>query len=167
MSVIEWFQKLLGLQMQPHELTLWHVAARSVVVFIAALVMVRLGAKRFLAGKTAFDMILAFTLGSMLSRAINGSASFFPTLVGGFVLVAFHRLLAALAFHFRGFGILIKGKDDKLIEQGKIRHQGLRKNHFSEDDLLEELRLEGCEKPEEVRCARLERSGELSVIRAK
>jgi uncharacterized membrane protein YcaP (DUF421 family) len=56
------------------------VSLRALIMFIAALIIVRLGSKRFLARKTAFDFILAFMLGSMLSRAINGSAELLPTL---------------------------------------------------------------------------------------
>jgi uncharacterized membrane protein YcaP (DUF421 family) len=166
MDALELFQQALGLKIPPQDLTPWQVAARSLVVFVAALVMVRLGAKRFLARKTAFDLVLAFILGSMLSRAINGSAPFLATLLGAFVLVGFHRFLAAVAFHSHAFGSLIKGTDDVVIDRGEVCPRAMRKNHLSEHDLLEELRLQSCNSPDEVRCARLERSGELSVIKA-
>ena len=38
--------------------------------------MVRLGDKRFLSKKTAFDAILGFILASMLARAVNGYVCF-------------------------------------------------------------------------------------------
>ncbi len=47
---------------------------------VAALVMIRLGTKRSLAEKTAFDAVLLIVLASILARAVNGSAAFFPTL---------------------------------------------------------------------------------------
>ena len=34
-----------------------------------------------------------------MSRAINGSAPFFPTMLGGAVLVGMHWLLGVLAYH--------------------------------------------------------------------
>src|SRR5438552_16619657 len=97
---MEVFEKLLGLGVEPRHLGILQVSLRALIIFIAALIIVRLGAKRFLARKTAFDFILAFILGSMLSRAINGSAPLLPTLVGALVLVLFHRLIAIVAFHF-------------------------------------------------------------------
>jgi uncharacterized membrane protein YcaP (DUF421 family) len=36
--------------------------------------------------------------------------------------------------------------------------------HMSDDDLAEDLRQNGIEEPKEVKSARLERSGKLSVI---
>ena len=164
MEVYQHIQNWLGLNSTPGDLTYLQIALRAVIVFIISLVIVRLGAKRFLARKSAFDMILAFMLGSMLSRAINGSAPFFETLVGGLVLVAVHRFLAILSYRFKTLGRLVKGGDDVVIEDGKMVEKAMRKNHFTENDLLEDLRLTSHESPAEVKCARIERSGELSAI---
>jgi uncharacterized membrane protein YcaP (DUF421 family) len=54
---------------------------------------VRLGSKRFLGQTSAFDTIVGIMLGSIMSRAINSSAPFFPTLIAGVVLVG-HACLA-------------------------------------------------------------------------
>jgi uncharacterized membrane protein YcaP (DUF421 family) len=40
----------------------------------------------------------------------------------------------------------------------------MRRHHLGDDDLLEELRLNGVESIEQAKLARLERSGEISVI---
>ena len=84
----------LGLGRDAASLTFAQISLRGVIVFIAALVIVRCGDRRFLSQKTAFDAVLGFILASMLARAVNGTAAFFPTLGGGFVLVILHRLLA-------------------------------------------------------------------------
>ena len=75
--------------------TFVQISLRGVIVFVAALVIVRFGDRRFLSQKTAFDAVLGFILASMLARAVNGTAAFFPTLGGGLVLVVLHRLLGA------------------------------------------------------------------------
>ena len=59
-----------------------HSNVRGIIVFIATLAMIRLGHKRSLARKTAFDAVLIVILASVLSRAINGSSAFFATLAG-------------------------------------------------------------------------------------
>jgi hypothetical protein len=100
---------LLGLGVEPKDLTFLQISLRAVIVFFALLAMVRVGAKRFLAKLTALDAIVGFILASMLARAVNGSAAFFPTLAGGFVVVFLHRLLSALAFRFKWLETLIKG----------------------------------------------------------
>src|SRR5919197_3587456 len=86
---------VLGLGREATALTFTQISLRAVVVFAAALAIVRCGDRRFLSQKTAFDAVLGFILASMLARAVNGTAAFFPTLGGGFVLVLLHRLLAS------------------------------------------------------------------------
>ena len=82
--------------------------------------MIRLGHKRSLARKTAFDAVLIVILASVLSRAINGSAAFFATLGGSVVIVLVHRLFALIAYHSHWFGILIKGRPEVIVENGNL-----------------------------------------------
>jgi uncharacterized membrane protein YcaP (DUF421 family) len=165
-ELYEHFHQLLGLNADAKDLTFLQISLRGIVVFLTSIVMLRVSDKRFLPKKTAFDAILAFILASMLARAVNGTAAFFPTLGGGFVLVLLHRLLAAIAFRWRAFGRLIKGTDEIMIKDGQIVHDALRQDNFTEEDLLEEIRLNGnVGLPEEIKEARMERSGEISVVK--
>ena len=72
------FETLLGLGVEPKDLTFVQISLRGIIVFLATLIIVRLGHKRPLAQKTPFDAILLVILASVLSRAINGSAAFSP-----------------------------------------------------------------------------------------
>ncbi|HEX8280599.1 MAG TPA: YetF domain-containing protein [Chthoniobacterales bacterium] len=158
----------LGLGLEPKQLSFVQIALRGVIVFIAAIVMVRSGDKRFFARKSAFDVILGFVLASTLARAINGSAPFFPTLGAGFVLVWLHRLLGTIARRWHGLGEVIKGRSDKVISHGQILSDSLRRNHLSERDLIEDLRLNGATKEvADVEEAWIERNGDLSILKKK
>lgn len=160
------FSLLLGLGAEPKDLTFIQISLRGVVVFIATLIMVRLGHKRSLSRKTAFDAVLLVILASVLSRAINGSAAFFATLGGGFVLVLLHRLLAFIAFHSHWFGCLIKGLPEVIIEDGNFVFRTMRRNHISTHDVEEDMRLSLRDDDiSKVKKARVERSGDISFIR--
>ena len=56
------------------------MSLRAAVVYGATVLIVRMGKKRFMSQATAFDVILSIMLGSMVSRAIAGTAPFLPTL---------------------------------------------------------------------------------------
>ncbi len=60
---------------------------------------------------------------------------------------------------------LTKGHDTILIKGGHVDRQALHRAHMSDDDLAEDLRQQGVASPDDVREARLERSGKLSVIK--
>jgi uncharacterized membrane protein YcaP (DUF421 family) len=159
---------LLGLDQPAEALTLAQISVRGVIVFVAALVIIRLGDRRFLSQKTAFDAVLGFILASMLARAVNGTAAFFPTLGGGFVLVMLHRVLAHWSQRWHALGFLIKGRSDVIIREGALDAALARKSRLSEHDILEDLRLHGnVQNVADVALAVFERNGQISVVKGK
>jgi uncharacterized membrane protein YcaP (DUF421 family) len=155
----------LGLGANPQTLTFTQVSLRGIIVFIFTLVMVRMSARRSLARRTVFDSVFLVILASVLARAINGSSDLLPTIGGGFVMVAFHRFLAWIAFYSHSFGNLIKGTEEILIEQGELVYRKMRNNHITRHDLAEDLRLEmHIDDLIRVERAQLERSGDISFI---
>jgi uncharacterized membrane protein YcaP (DUF421 family) len=167
-TISEFVQALLGLGVEPKELTSLQVSLRGIVVFVAGLAMVRLSSKRSLAEKTAFDAALMVIIASVLARAINGSAPFVPTLVVGFVLVLLHRLFALGAYVSHAFGILIKGAPVVIVENGRMNYRNMRLNHITRHDLEEDMRLDAAtEDLSKIKVARVERSGDISFIKAE
>ena len=157
---------LLGLGVKPEELSFFQISLRAVVIFFALLIMVRLGAKRFLAKLTAMDVIVGFILASMLARGVNGSAAFFPTLGGGFVVVFLHRILSALAYRVKWIETLVKGNAEQLIKDGELNRVTAKRNYITTRDLSEELRLNGnMEHIKQAKAAYIERSGQMSVVK--
>lgn len=156
---------ILGLGIDPKDLTFLQISLRGVIVFVAALIMIRLGHKRSLARKTAFDTVLIVILAAVLSRAINGNAAFFATLGGSLIIVLVHRLFAFVAYHSHWFGVLIKGSPDLIIEDGDLILGTMRRNHISRHDVEEDLRLTAkTEKLSDIRAGYVERSGDISFI---
>ena len=132
---------LLGIGVEPRDLTFIQISLRGIVVFLVTLAAVRLGHKRSLSRKTPFDAVLLVILAAVLSRAINGSAAFFATLGGGVVLVLLHRVFAFLTFYSHSFGILVKGKPDVIVRDGECDVAMMWRNHVSKHDLDEDMRL--------------------------
>jgi uncharacterized membrane protein YcaP (DUF421 family) len=160
------FETLLGLGVEPRNLTFVQISLRGIIVFLVTLVAVRLGHKRSLSRKTPFDAVLLVILAAVLSRAINGSAAFFATLGGGMVLVALHRLFAFLTFYSHRFGILVKGRPDVIVHDGQCDVPMMWRNHVSTHDLDEYMRL-GVHTDDlsSIRVARAERNGDVGFIK--
>ena len=165
-AIYDFLGPLLGLGAEPKDLTFMQVSLRGVIIFLITLVMVRLSSRRSLAEKTAFDAILLVILASILSRAINGTAGFFTTIGGGFVLVFLHRFFAWIACRSHTFGKLIKGCPTVIVENGRPLQNIMRRNQISEHDLEEDLRLDAqTEDLARIHVARIERSGDISFIK--
>jgi uncharacterized membrane protein YcaP (DUF421 family) len=160
---------VLGLGTEPKTLSFLQMALRVIIIYIAGLMMVRLaGDRRFSGRYTGFDIILGITFGSLLSRAINGSAPLWATIGTGFVLVGMHRLFALISDRSRRFSQLVSGNSLILIQNGEILSNNLEKAHVNRTDLIASLRSNAhLSDPSQVEVARLERSGQISVIPAK
>ncbi len=147
------------------ELTAAQVCARAIVVYLVLIAYVRFGKKRFLGEATAFDAILVIVIGSIASRAISGTAPFLASLAGTFVLVLVHWIISYLTEDSVALSTILKGHDTVIIRNGRVNRKAMHDTHMSPDDLAEDLRQEGIQHPSEVKEARLERSGKLSVIK--
>lgn len=161
-------QALLDLSNDPQGPGAAAMAVRTVVVYAFTLVVVRLGSRRLLAKPSAFDIIVAILLGSIMSRAINGSAPFVPTLLAGVVLLFMHWAFAALAFRTHWISAALKGTRIALVRDGEVLRDGMRRANITDDDLSEALRLQiHDDDPAQVQAAYMERSGAISVIPRK
>jgi uncharacterized membrane protein YcaP (DUF421 family) len=156
--------RVFGINVEPGDLSVLQMSARALVVFVSSLFMFRLAHKRFFAQRNALDVLMTLVIASVLARAINGSAAFFPTIVVGFLLVIVHRVLTRWSAHSKHIAQLVKGHTSVLIENGVVYEDVLRRHFLSREDLEEDLRIRGIASPDQVRRATLERNGEVSVI---
>ena len=160
------FLVLLGPDGKATELTVLNISLRCFIIFVVGLALVRIGDRRSLAQKTAFDAIFIVLIGSMLSRAINGTAPFFITIAGGIALMIIHRIFAFGACKSHAFGKLIKGTPVTLVRNGEIDWEKMKHNLVSKHDFEEDLRLDAkTEDVSSIQLARLERSGDISFIK--
>lgn len=154
-----------GIGGPPLSLAPGQIALRAAFIYAFGLAAVRLADKRVLGKNTAFDVVVGVVLGSVLSRAINGNAPVFSSLAGVVVLLLLHWMFAFLSSRSHGLSVLLKGNARPLVRDGHILWEEMRRNHISEGDLLEMLRLRGrLADPREVGQACLERNGEISAI---
>lgn len=165
-ALVEFGRQLFGGDAATTSLSASQIAMRAVIVYLAGLIIIRVGKSRLLSGATPLDLILAFILGSVLSRGINGDAAFSGTLAATATLVSVHWGLTALACRFRRFEFLIKGGTRVLVRDGDIDRIALRRSHMSDQDLAEQLRLKAnVSDPHKVKLAVKERSGEIGVVK--
>lgn len=154
---------LLGIGLE--DLSIGQMTARAALIYVIATFIVRLGKKRFMSRGTAFDLILAIVLGSIVARVITGDAPFLPGLAAALTLVVMHWLFSAIGLTWKGFSRLVKGEPVMLVRDGAVDWTAMRRSHLAEGDLWEDLREKGVSDLDEVKEARLERSGRISVIR--
>jgi uncharacterized membrane protein YcaP (DUF421 family) len=161
-KALEQIQAALGVGNDP---SAGQTALRTILIYGLTLVIVRLGSKRFLSKATAFDVIVAIMLGSIMSRGVDGSSPLFPTVLAGAVLLGMHWLFGVLAFHTGWFGAIVKGERLLLIKDGKLQKDEMQKGSITEHDIMQAVRMQ-TQLPDltKVKRAYLERNGEISIV---
>jgi uncharacterized membrane protein YcaP (DUF421 family) len=147
------------------DLSILQMADRAVVVFLLALIFIRIAGIRAFGMKSAFDNIIILLLGAILSRVVVGASQAVPTTTACFVIVFLHRLFGLLSVYSTKFGYLVKGKRVLLYQDGKMMKRNMNLNMISEHDLMEGVRLQGhVDELKDIKAAYLERNGHISII---
>jgi len=146
---------------------LWGIAGRTGVIYVLMLVVIRLLGKRTVGNLTAFDMIIALVMGDLAGTAIYGQVSLSSAVTAVTALAALHYANSWLAFDRPRVGRILEGGPTVIVEHGHLVRSGLRRERMSEAEARAELRLEGVDDLAEVREARVEPDGRVSVLREK
>ena len=142
------------------------IAARSALMFIVALLLIRLAGMRPFGKGEPFDQIITFLIGGILSRGVVAATPFVPTIVSMVVIILVHKLFAKLSIYNKWFGAKVKGEKILLYHDGIFLRDNMHSVNITEHDILEDLRLEvqlaDLNKIKEVY---MERTGKISFVK--
>ena len=140
------------------------VFLRSIVLYIAVLISMRIMGKGEIAEMNCFDLVITLLIAEVASLPmenndipmINGIAA----LTG---LVAMQTIISFLSLKFRKVSIVLSGKPSILINKGED-YKELKKERVSINELLEQLRIQGYFNIKYIQYAILETDGSLSIV---
>lgn len=148
-----------------HELTMLQMCARAFVTLIAAIVLLRISGRRSFGMKSPFDNTFVILLGSIMAQGVIGTVDFTSSLAACLVLAIAHRLFAYLSLYSGKFGGWIKGDKILLYKDGTMHKKNMVRSLISENDLMERLRVNGCERLDQIKTAYMECNGEITIIK--
>jgi len=150
------------------DLTPAQMAARAVVAFFVALLLIRLSGRRSFGQMSPFDACVTVLLGAVLSRGVVGASPFMGTVAACAAMVVIHRLLGIASVKWPAVDRILNGEPRQLVQDGNVDSDSMRKALVSGRDLEEAVRKKtGKESLDNVRRAILERNGEITVIPAE
>jgi uncharacterized membrane protein YcaP (DUF421 family) len=92
------------------DLSVKEIAARSMLMFIIALMMVRFSGMGPFGKGNPYDIIIAFLIGGILSRGVVGATPFFSAIAGAFSIILFHKLIGKLSLYSKALDRLVNGR---------------------------------------------------------
>lgn len=141
---------------------------RSLFIILGLFFITKLLGKKQLSKLSFFEYIVGITVGD-----IAGTLSMDPDLslrdgLTAFLIWAFVPLfISIVSLKSKPFRDFVEGKPTTFVENGKIMEENLKKEKFSIDELLEQLRKKDIFRVADVEFASLDSNGELNIILKK
>lgn len=141
------------------------VFIRALILYLIVVVVMRIMGKRQIGQLQPYELAVAIMISELAAVPMQNTG--IPLIDG--IIPILTILLAQIIFSFASLKsvklrALICGKPNVLIENGKINEKNLRKEMYTLNELLEQLRINNVSNIADVEFAILETNGQLSVI---
>ena len=156
---------LLGIDQK--DLEWYQMMTRTVIVFIMAMLFIRLSGMRTFGTSSAFDVVVSITLGGMLGRCIMGHYPFVASLSAAAFLMVLHRLVSFVSARNKFIRRITEGEGVLLFKNGQALQRQLRKYDITDKELQAAVHKESIDSFAEVKSIWLEPDGTISVIKKK
>ncbi len=138
---------------------------KTIIISLFVLLAVRLMGKREIGQLQPVELVVIIIIADVASTPMEEVGT--PILQGIipiFALVVGQLILSYLNIKSVFFHKLISGKASVLISKGKINEENLKKQRYTIDGLIEQMRVAGYADIKDIEYAILETSGQISVI---
>jgi uncharacterized membrane protein YcaP (DUF421 family) len=139
-------------------------ALRTVAVYFALLLLLRIGGKRQLAQMNTFDLIVLLLLSNVVQNAVIGNDnSLAGGLLGAAVLVAANYLVVRATFLHALVTRILQGSPTPLVQNGQVDDRALRRELITRAELEAALRRQGMSGLDGVEEVVIEPEGSISA----
>lgn len=145
---------------------LLEIGFRTAVLYVFALVMIRLLGKRILGHLSPFELIVIIALGSSVGDPMmQPEVPLLHGMVVVAVLTVLHTLLGVLKSRIPRFDKAAETSSRCVVSEGVLSIDAVRSEYLASDEIFMLLRLAGVRQVGEVQVAQLETSGGLSIYK--
>ena len=142
------------------DLSVWEKVIRTVAVYLALAVLIRLAGKRDLAQLNAFDLVVVLLLSNVVQNAVIGpDNSLLGGLIGAAVLIAINALVVRLARRNDEVARLLEGTPTTLAWNGEWDDAALAKEGLRKADAEAALRRQNANSVRDTRHVSIEPGG--------
>lgn len=138
---------------------------RTVILYLFIIAGIRLMGKRQVGELEPSELVLALIIADLAAVPMQ---DFGIPLLSGIIpiltLLCITMIISVLSMKNVKFRALICGRPSIIVENGKLHQKEMKKNRFTVDELMEELRMKGVTDISTVKYAILETNGQISVL---
>lgn len=138
---------------------------RAVGGYFLTLIIVRVMGKRSIGELGPFDFVLMASIGDIMAfLVLEKETPFHQGAIILATLASVEIILSKLTLKNKKMAVLIEGRPTKLIEDGKLIKENMKKEKISDYDIKKELRDHGIVDESMIEVATIESCGKITVI---
>ena len=134
-------------------------------VFFCLILVLRILGKREVGELSIFDLVVLLIIADIAALGIDNDEFIIPSYFCVFILVVLQKILSLLLIKVAKFRNIIDGSPTTVVMDGKLLIKNMRKEHYTVDDLVSQMRIEHIMDLDEIKLAILETNGTLSIFR--
>lgn len=162
-DIMEFLNQWWGIK---ENITPLEISERSAVMFLIALILIRISGMRPFGKGDGVDTIITFLIGAILSRGIVGATPFFSTVISVVVILIIHKIMTKFSLFNPGIEKVVKGESYLLYSHNEFNKGNMKKANVSIKDIYEELRIQTNDSSlDKISEIYMERTGGLSFIK--
>jgi uncharacterized membrane protein YcaP (DUF421 family) len=143
----------------------WSIVLRTLIVYGAVLIGLRLAGKREIGQMTPFDLVVILLIANAVQNAMVGpDTSVTGGLIAAGVLIVANYGVAQARERLPWLRRAVEGTPTLLINDGKFVSEHLRREGLEEEEVLMAIREHGVADLKDVRMAVLEVDGSISIV---
>lgn len=147
-------------------LTVLQMTTRGIVIFLLALILMRISGRRSFGMGSPIDNIIVILLGAILSRAVVGASPSIAVMATCTAIVLLHRFFSWCKMKSNYFNRLVEGNKIIIFENGQFIQHNMDRALLRKEDVMQELRKTALtDDLDYVENIFIERSGEISIVK--
>lgn len=141
---------------------------RSILIIVGLFIITKILGKKQLSKLSFFEYIVGITVGDIAGTlSMDADLDLTNGITSIIVWTSVPFIVSIISLKSKSFRDFIEGTPTNFIEHGNIIEEALRKEKYSADELLEQLRKKNVFRVADVEFASLDSNGDLSVLLKK
>ena len=141
------------------------IAIRSLGAIVMLFILTRILGKKQISQLTFFEYITGIALGDLVGfMSTDIEAHYFHGVVSLLIWFIVPLFFERMSLRSKSLRRWLEGNSTVFIKDGKVMESNLRKERYTGDELMEQLRTKNVFNPADVEFALLEPSGQLSIM---
>lgn len=145
---------------------IFQIIYKTILCYFFILFCLKIMGKREIGEISAFDIVVFFIISELFSLSLNEPEhSILRSIIPVSIIVLLQLVTALISLYVPKFRSLMEGKKSYLIYKGVIQQNEMKRQRYTIEDMMAQLRMKEIQTPQDVEYAILENNGELTIIK--